>query len=254
MGIGYAKSREALDRIKRHRKNCLIIHYACQSLFDDKEGHSPRIANIVVADYENNQTASFAIHMMAEKSGVAKADIGANFDKVERLLLEEFYEFVRNHPGNIWVHWNMKNLVFGFEVLAHRYGVLTGKNAPSVDIDNRINLAELLIGRYGEGYADVPHIPKLMELNGGIRRDFVPGKEEVDLFDREEFSRLHSSTVSKVSFFRDVMDLVIDNKLKVKTLRIYDKIDRGLDHVAAKIIGVLASLYTIIDLALKALH
>ena len=252
MGVAYAKAQEALSRIKKHRKNCLIIHYACQSLFDDKEGHSPRIANIVVADYDNNQTTSFAIHMMAEKLGIVKGDISENFDAIEKLLLEEFYEFVRNHPGNVWVHWNMKNLVFGFEVLAHRYGVLTSKNAPSIDIDNRINLAELLIGRYGENYADVPHIPKLMELNGGIRRDFVAGKDEVDLFDREEFARLHSSTVSKVSFFRDVLDLVIDNRLTVRTLGWYDKADRALDHVAAKIIGILASIYALVDLAIKA--
>lgn len=168
MGIGYSKAREALARIKRHRKNCLVIHYACQSLFDDKEGHSPRIAAIVVTDYDNNQTTSFAMHMMAEKLGIAKGDIKDRFDDVEKLLLETFYDFVRNHPGNIWVHWNMKDLVFGFEVLAHRYGVLTGKNAPSIDIDNRINLAELLIGRYGQKYADVPHIPKLMEMNGAL--------------------------------------------------------------------------------------
>lgn len=254
MGIGYDKAREALGRIKKHRQNCLVIHYACQSLFDDKEGHSPRVANIVVTDYDNNQTSSFALHMMAEKLKIPKAKISANFDKIEKLLLEEFYEFVRNHPGNIWVHWNMKDLVFGFEVLAHRYGVLTGKNAPSIDIDNRINLAELLIGRFGKDYADVPHIPKLMELNGGIRRDFVAGTDEVGLFQAEEFARLHSSTVSKVNFFRDVIDLILDNKLKVKTLGVYDKIDRALDHVFAKVIGVLASIYALVDLILKAVN
>lgn len=55
-----------------------------------------------------------------------------------------------------------------------------------------------------------------------------------------------------MNFFRDVIDLVIDNKLKVKTLGMYDKVDRALDHVIAKVIGIAASIYALIDLAVKA--
>jgi hypothetical protein len=252
MGIAYRKAVEALERIKKHRKRCLIVHYACQSLYDDKDTHSPRIANIVVKDYDSDQTFSFALHLVAEKLGIPKAEITAKMDQVERRLLEDFFEFVRQHPGNIWLHWNMTNLVFGFETLAHRYAVLTGNNSPSIDMENRINLAEVVAGRYGPNYAGVPHIPALMELNGGIKRDFVPGKEEVDLFEQQEFARLHSSTVAKVGFFREVVDKLLDRKLKTRSAGWYVRIERVTDHVAAKIIGILAALYTLIDLTLKA--
>jgi hypothetical protein len=83
-----------------------------------------------------------------------------NFDKIEAQLLEDFYDFIRQHPGNLWLHWNMINLQFGFETLAHRYGVLTGKNAPSIEMDSRINIAGIVSGKYGANYADVPHMPK----------------------------------------------------------------------------------------------
>jgi hypothetical protein len=75
MGIWSKKAAESLFRIKKHRKNCLIVHYACQSLYDDKEGLSPRISNIVVRDLENEQTFSFAIHLVAERIRTAKSEI-----------------------------------------------------------------------------------------------------------------------------------------------------------------------------------
>jgi hypothetical protein len=251
MGIAFQKSREAIERIKRHRKKCLIIHYACQSLYDDKDTHSPRIANIVVKGYDNDQTFSFALHLVAEKMGITKGEIEAHMDDIERRLLEEFFDFVRQHPGSVWLHWNMTNMVYGFDTLAHRFSLLTGKNAPSIDMENRINLAEVLVGGYGDNYADVPHIPALMELNGGLKRDFVPGAEEVDLFRQGEFARLHSSTMAKVGFFREVVDNVLDRKLKTKSAGWYVRIERATDHVAAKVIGVLASLYALVDIIIK---
>lgn len=253
MAIAFRKADEALQRIKKHRKRCLIVHYACQSLYDDKDTHSPRIANIVVKDYDSDQTFSFALYLVAEKLSVPKADITARMDDIEKRLLEEFFEFVRQHPGNIWLHWNMSNLVYGFETLAHRYSVLTGKNAPSIEMENRINLAEVIYGRYGPNYSSVPHIPALMELNGGIKRDFVPGAEEIHLFEQQEFARLHSSTMAKVSFFREVTDKLLDRKLKTQGAGWYVRMERLTDHVAAKIVGVLASIYALVDLVGKAI-
>jgi hypothetical protein len=248
MAVAFQKAREAIERIKKHRKKCLIIHYACQSLYDDKDTHSPRIANIVVKGYDSDQTFSFAFHLVAEKLGILKADIPNRMDDIERRLLDEFFDFVRQNPGNIWLHWNMTSLVFGFETLAHRFSLLTGKNAPSIDMENRVNLAEVVAGRYGPNYAAVPHIPALMELNGGIKRDFVPGAEEVELFRQGEFARLHSSTVAKVGFFREVVDKLLDRKLKTRSAGWYVHIERATDHVAAKAVGIAASIYTFVDL------
>lgn len=251
MGVAYNRAREAIERVKKFRDKCLVIHYSCQSLYDDREGLSPRIANIVVKNIDNDQTVSFAISVTAEKLHIPREDIPANFDQLELELLREFYDFVGNHGGHLWLHWNMINIQYGFETLSHRYYVLSGKNPPAIDVESRINIAAVLYGLYGDGYVSVPHMPKLMVLNGGPRKDFVAGADEVGLFNNGEYARLHASTVAKVRFFGDVVDLVIDRKLRTEKSTAGAKLERAMDHVAAKVIGLLAAIYTIVDLTLK---
>lgn len=94
MGIWSKKAAEGIGRIKRHFKKCLIVHYGCQSLYDDREGLSPRIGNIVVRDLDNEQTFSFAIHLVAERMHIPKDDIPSRYNEIEEVLLEDFYQFV----------------------------------------------------------------------------------------------------------------------------------------------------------------
>ncbi len=253
MGIWSKKSAEAIHRIREHRKRCLIIHYGCQSLYDDREGLSPRISNIVVRDLDNEQTFSFAIHLVAEKMKISRDNVVGKFDEIESKLLEEFFQFVRDHPGNLWLHWNMINLQYGFETLAHRYSVLTDRNAPGIEMDNRINIASVIRGKYGENYVGVPHMSNLMSVNGGIKKDFVVGKDEVELFKASEFAKLHASTIAKVGFFSDVIHLVLDGKLKTQRSNFLIKIERATDHAIAKLVGLGSAIYAFIDLGLKAI-
>jgi hypothetical protein len=254
VAIAFNRSREALAKIKRHRDRCLIVHYACQSLYDDKEGLSPSISNIVVKSFNNDQTVSFAAHLVAERLHIPKDGIVERFDDIEKALLEEFYEFVQGHTGDLWLHWNMVNIHYGFETISHRYHVLTGRNAPSIDVDNRINIADVLEGIYGRDYVGVPNMQKLMEINGGQRRDFVLGKDEVELFKQGEYARLHASTASKVRFFSQVLDLTLDRKLRTDKARLYVRAERAVDGLHAKVIGLSASAYAIVDLGGKALR
>lgn len=252
MSIAFKRARDEVDKIKRHRNKCLIIHYACQSLYDDRDGLSPSISNIVVKNFDNDQTVSFAAHLVAEKLHIDKERITEKFVEIETKLLEDFFLFVQSHNGDLWLHWNMINIHFGFETLAHRFYVLTGRNAPSIDVDNRINVAAVLQGLYGEKYVGIPHMQKLMEINGGVRRDFVLGKDEVDLFRQGDYARLHASTASKVRFFSDVVEMIIDKKLKTETAKLYIKAERAVDGFSAKLVGLAASIYAIVDLAHKA--
>lgn len=253
MSIDHKRSQAALDKIRRFRTKCFVIHYSSQSLYDDREGHSPRIANIVIRHLEREQTISFAAHLIAERIGVPKDKVEERYDEIEEHLLTSFYEFVRNEKGSIWLHWNMKNMVFGFDLLAHRYYVLTGGNAPNIDLDDRINIASMLQGLFGSDYVKDPKIPNLMKANGGIWRDFISGADEVEAFREGEFSKLHASTLAKVTFFGWVVDRVLDRKLKFDKVPILIKLDRHLDHPLAEVIGLVASIYTIIDLAGKAI-
>lgn len=251
MAISFKRAREAVARIRRHTDRCLVIHYSCQSLYDDREGLSPRIASIVVKNFPNDQTVSFALHLTAEKLHIAKTDIEVKFDEIERKMLEEFYEFVQAHSGHLWLHWNMINIQFGFETLAHRFYVLTGKNAPTIEIDNRINIAEILYGLYGDKYVPVPHMQNLMMLNWGeLRRDFVSGAQEVEVFKQKEYARLHASTVSKVRFFTNVIERILDRKLKVERPSWYVRLEQWMDHPAAKVAALAAAVWTLVSIPL----
>jgi hypothetical protein len=247
VAIAFARAKEAVQKIRRHADRCLVIHYSSQSLYDDREGLSPRVANIVVKDFKTDQTVSFAIPIVAERLHIAKEEIPGNLDAIESALLQEFYDFVRDRSGSIWLHWNMINIQYGFETLSHRYFVLTGKSAPAIDIDNRINIAAILHGLYGDGYVSKPHMQKLMQLNGGVRRDFVVGLDEVTLFAEGKYAQLHASTVSKVRFFGDVIELVMDRKLHTERANVFIKIERSADSLWAKIVTLIAALFGIGD-------
>ena len=150
------------DQVQKHRDRFYIIHYSSQSLFD-AEGEagagalSPRITSVVVRHYESGQTVSFATHTVAEHLRVPWEDIEARYDDIERQLLTQFYDFARDRREKCWVHWNMRNVTFGFEHLEHRYRVLVGKEPPSIPVEVRINLNDALKDRYGFDYARRTH-------------------------------------------------------------------------------------------------
>ena len=132
--------------------------------------------------YATLQTVSFAIHAEAETFGFPKDDIERNYDAVEKALLQRFYSFLRDRRERYWVHWNMRNLTFGFEHLEHRYRLLCRAEPPSVPIEVRLNLNDILKERYGSDYASAPRMKNLMLLNGALDIRFLEGAMEAEAF------------------------------------------------------------------------
>lgn len=146
-----ARAKEFLQSVENDPNRIYIIHYSSQSLFDaEAEALSPRITSVVVRHYVSAQTVSFATHTVAERLGIAPADVEARYDEIEGALLTQFYEFVRDRRSMIWVHWNMRNITFGFEHLEHRFRVLTKEEPPSIPVEVRHNLNDILRDRYGD--------------------------------------------------------------------------------------------------------
>ena len=118
--------KRTLADLRRSPSRYLVVHYSSQSLFDEVENaFSPRITSIVVMFYETRQTVNFSLHAIAEELIVPKEEVEANYDRIERELLTRFYNFAQGHLEKCWLHWNMRNIVFGYEHLEHRYSVLT---------------------------------------------------------------------------------------------------------------------------------
>lgn len=195
-------------------KSVIAIHYSCESFYDRTDGTSPRITSIAVRNIHNGQTTSFSIHQMAEREKkFTRAEIEANYDRLEKKMLKEFYEYVERHANSVWIHWNMRDINYGFPALAHRLRVLGG--APvEIHESNLCDLARLLVDLYGVGYIDHPRLQKLVEKNNISHKDFLPGQEEAQAFENGEYVKLHQSTLRKVDILANILERIANGSLK----------------------------------------
>jgi hypothetical protein len=240
--------------VKRHPDRFFIIHYSSEHLYDEGlQGLSPRITSVVAMHFSTRQTLSFALHVEAETLGIARDSIVDQYDRIERALLERFYEFVREHRTNYWIDWNMRNQTYGFEHLEHRYRLLTAHDPPVIPVEVRINLNDALQVRYGQNYAADPKMPTLMRLNGPIDPRFMTGAEESEAFKNLEFIRMNSPTISKIEFFRFVIEGALHRRLRTGGNRFVDRIDKMLDSRWSRVVlflfGLLGGVLTLLNIA-----
>lgn len=227
--------------IQRHPDWFYIIHYSSQSLYDAEAGaFSPRVTAVVVRHFESGQTVSFATHTVAEYLGVDAKDIEPRYDDIEREILTQFYNFARDRREKYWIHWNMESVIFGFEHLEHRYRVLAKGEPPSIPVEVRINLNDVLKRRYGHDYAPHPRMIKLMELNGDRVQGFLPGEAEAEAFKTKDFIRMNTSTIAKVGFFSFVISSAIRGKLKTSGRGFINFIDRLLESRRARVVAAIS--------------
>ena len=216
------EARGRLNRINEKRDMTLVIHYSCESFYDIKDGRTPRVTSIAIRNFASGQTVSFSIHKSAEQSGIDIGEITAHYDALEKDMLDEYFNYLKTVPTQTFVHWNMRDVNYGFQAIEHRYKVLKGSPG-TVEDTRKVDLARELVALFGKGYA--PHgefgrLHSLMELNLITTRDALTGAEEAKAFDDGEFVRLHQSTLRKVDIVANILDRALDGSLKTTaTLR-----------------------------------
>ncbi|GAD89655.1 MULTISPECIES: hypothetical protein [Vibrio] len=207
------KAQNHLDKISGHEEHVLVIHYSCESFYNRPEGQTPRVTSIAVRNYASGQTASFSIHKVAELKGVAFPDIDREYDKLEKEMLKEFYVFLEKHKNYDWVHWNMRDINYGFPALEHRFRVLKGKPV-ELDESRKFDLSRALVSIFGNKYIGHPRLIKLMEANHITALDLLDGPGEATAFENKEFVKLHQSTLRKVDVLANILGRVIDRSIK----------------------------------------
>lgn len=212
----HKSARKILSEIDKNPKNYLIIHYSCESFYDIADGHTPRITSIAVYDYSSAQTDSFSMHKVAEKKHIPIDNVEAQYDDLEKTMLDEFFTYAKEHQGYIWIHWNMRDINYGFKAIEHRFSVLGGTPYKIPD-DKKVDLARLLIQCYGIGYIDHPRMEKLLEYNNIKAKDYLTGSQEAEAFKNKEYVKLHMSTLRKVDVFSNILNRTINKSLKVKS-------------------------------------
>lgn len=239
--------------LKENTESLFIIHYSCQNLSDNNENFSPRITSIAVLHVGGQVMHSFSMHLVAEVQDIPRNEIHEHYDQIEKIMLKDFYDFIISNTSSYWLHWNMSNINFGFEAIAHRYKVLHNEAPPRIEDSRKYNLSSLLLSTYGKNCVEHPRMTKLMELNGGIHRDVLSGTEEVEAFDSQEYVKLHNSTMAKVYWFQSIFFRLAANKVKTQHSNIGHKINTFLERPTVKLLGFVAVLFAIFQL-LQALY
>jgi hypothetical protein len=206
----------ALDWLFGDAANVWVIHYSRESFYDRPEGRSPRITSIAVRKLDSGQTVSFSIHQIAERQGVSPVEIAARYDDLEKKMLHDFFGHISSHQGMKYLHWNMRDINYGFAAIEHRYRVLGGDPFVIPD-DRKIDLARLLIDIYGVGYIRHPRLESLLAKNDIKPLDFMSGAQEAAAFKNGNFVGLHQSTLRKVDVAAGIAGLVHDQALKTDT-------------------------------------
>jgi hypothetical protein len=163
-----------LDDVFADAPNVWVIHYSCESFYDRPNGQSPRITSIAVRKLDSAQTRSFSIHQIAELRKVPFDQIDIDYDDLEREMLKTFYDHVGGYRGAKYLHWNMRDVNYGFAALEYRYRVLGGQPIVIED-DRKFDLSRMLIDIYGTGYIGHPRIENLLEKNAIQPVGFMKG-------------------------------------------------------------------------------
>lgn len=237
--------KEKLKFLKGNEHNLYVIHYSCENLNDNNENISPRVTSIAVLHLQSNTMHSFSIHLIAEKSNISREEISSNYNQLEKQMLADFYAFVRENNGALWLHWNMSNINYGFEALAHRYEVLCGEKSTRIQDTSKYNISSLIVEKYGKASIAHPRMKTLQSLNDGNHRDNLSGGEEVTAFECKEFVKLHKSTVSKVYWFQSMYFLLQKNKVKVSNYNLSQKLNNQMEKPLVKLLSFLAVVFTL---------
>lgn len=210
------EARERLDGLFSDRSNVWVIHYSCESFYDRPNGASPRITSLAVRSLDSAQTHSFSIHQVAERLKVPFDEIEARYDELERQMLDAYYQHIGAHRGMKYLHWNMRDINYGFAAIDHRYQVLGGTPV-LVEDAKKFDLSRLLIDIYGVAYIGHSRLEKLIQKNEILPRDMMTGAEEAQAFVDGNYVGLHQSTLRKVDVLANIAERAQNRQLLTNT-------------------------------------
>ncbi len=245
---------EQIDEIKSTCDHVLIIHYSCESFYEIKDSRTPRVTSIAVKNFSTGQTSSFSIHKSAEQMGASLEEIDARYREFEKNMLDEYFDFIKSRHGYTFVHWNMRNINYGFKAIEHRYKVLDG-NPLIIDDTRKFDLARALSTIYGDNYIghnSSGRLHSLVEHNKMTMKDMLTGREEAAAFEEKEFVKLHQSTLRKVNLMTDILERIVDRSLKtnstwweINVAHLYILVEIVTNHPIWALLAGIATIATI---------
>jgi len=238
-----------LKKLTEDPSKVLFIHYSQSSTFDDDDygNISPIITSIVVKSLDGQIDQQFAIHFEADKADIPIDGIQYSYRDLELRILKAFNDFARRYSGCNWIHWDMKNIHFGFDAIKHRYEKIFGdlKDYNEIPINNKKNLRDIIEGMYGENFVDGPDTLKsLLKCNSGNidNNVYISSSVESTEFERKNFENVIRSVDLKVDFIKKATSKLIQRKLTVSNRNNYAVFVDTVNHPIFTFIGWIATI------------
>ena len=242
-----------LKKLVEDPSKVFCVHYSHSQTYDDDYGNiSPIITVIVVKSLDNKIDKQFAIHYEADKAGITKDQIQDSYRELELRILKAFNEFVRRHIDDcLWVHWDMKNIHFGFEAIKHRYEKVFDDldHYCEIPAQNKQNLKLVLEGMYGEKFANKPDQLKslIVANNSNIHEPrYLSSSAESSQFENKNFKGVIDSVDCKVDFIKRALSKLINRKLVVQNKNRYAIFLDVITHPVFLFIGWIATIVGLI--------
>ncbi|QIM65357.1 hypothetical protein [Frederiksenia canicola] len=218
------RNRELMDTIYSNKSNNYVVHYSCESFYDEEYNtfKSGRITSIGLRNLEDAQTHYWSIWLSAEVKN-KEDQIDEYLDELEKDVLDSYFNFIRINSRAHYIHWNMRDINYGFQALEHRYKVLGGEPVIITD-DRKFDLARVLVSLYGRNYASHEYTKNGKEYKGRMMvlaamnnvavKDAMEGRDEANAFKEKNYKALHMSTLRKLDMLANFFDRAHANKLK----------------------------------------
>lgn len=242
-----------LKKLVEDPSKVLFIHYSQSNTFDDDDygNISPIITSIVIKSLDNQIDQQFAIHFEADKADIPIDEIQNFYRELELRVLKGYNDFVKRHREYNWIHWDMKNIHFGFEAIKHRYEKIYGnlKDYNEIPVNNKKNLRNIIEGIYGENFVTGPDTLKsLLKCNSGNtdNNTYLSMDEESIEFENKNFTKVIKSVDLKVDFIKKATKKLIQKELVVSNKNYYAIFIDIVSHPIFNLIGWLATIVALI--------
>src|SRR5690606_37991970 len=203
----------------------LFFHYSERSTAEhDGYGNiSPIITSVVIKSLEGQIDNQSAFHLEAEKPAVTNDHIHDSYREIALRILNLYIDFVKRNIDSFWIHWDMKNIHFGFEAIKHRYEKIFETLDDYCEIPNnkKKNLRTIIEGMYGDNFVSgADRLKALMVCNSDNVEDptYLSKDNESSQFENKNFIAVIRSVDLKVEFIKKAT-----KKLSSKTLIVSNK-------------------------------
>lgn len=259
----YKEANEFLKKYLENRKDYAIIHFARENHFDERYIKGPRIISIAVLYPDSDRMSIYSLQRSAEIGGMDfSACSDGEKDHIEKSMLSDFFNEVKNSGTKMWLHWNMKNDNFGFQTLSNRYKNLGGIIETEMQFkdDCTKNISTLFKMKYGPNYISRINDVKgkmyaLFEKNGITDPDLLNGLDEVREFASGHYVKVELSVVAKVKAFEQLIDYARNGELKTNSKAVRDIYGFSLNGILQYVRdnAVLAAVFSIITAIISTL-